>query len=193
MGSYGDIGIAYLIYLCYSSAKEEGSNMREELKYPIVYALQKMTKEAYENYNSFDEVIGYIVSPCYLVEEHLTYYEDGTSKKTYDVVFPRSVDGIYYDTIDNDFIPKYNVFNGYTNTTTVDYITFDYEEAIKKRNIMIKENVFNGINLFLPLEPLETYNDRCGLYMEKIEKYQQRLNKAEPIEQVKEKIKTPLK
>ena len=102
--------------------------MREELKYPIVFALQKMTKEAYENYNSFDEVIGYIVSPCYLVEEHLTYYEDGTSKKTYDVVFPRSVDGIYYDTIDNDFIPKYNVFNGYTNTTTVDYITFDYEK-----------------------------------------------------------------
>ena len=29
--------------------------------------------------------------------------------------------------------------------------------------------------------------------MEKIEKYQQRLNKAEPIEQVKKKIKTPLK
>ena len=53
--------------------------MRDELKYPIVFALQKMTKEAYENYNSFDEVIGYIVSPCYLVEEHLTYYQDGTS------------------------------------------------------------------------------------------------------------------
>ena len=167
--------------------------MRDELKYPVVFALQKMTGVAYTKYNRYDEVIAYIVSPCYLVGEHLTYYEDGTNKKTYDVVFPRSADEIYYDAISEDFIPEYNVFNGYTKTTTVDYITFDYEEAIKKRNTMIKESVFNGLNLFLPLEPLETYNDRCGLYMEKIEKYQQRLNKVEPIEQVKKKIKTPLK
>lgn len=188
MGSYGNIGIAYLIYLCYSSAKEEGSNMRDELKYPRVFALLEMIGETMVNYNRFDEVIGYVVSPCYLVEEHLSYYKDGTNKKTFDVVFPRSVDGIYHDCIDKDFIPEYNVFNGYTNTTTVDYITFDYDEAVKKRDDMIKEKVFNGLNSFLPLEPIETYNDRCVLYMEKIEKYQQRLNKAEPIEQVKKKV-----
>ncbi len=110
-----------------------------------------------------------------MIKECLTYYEDG------------SIGGIYYDCIDIDFIPEYNIFNSYTNTTTVNFITTDYEEAIKKRDTLIKENVFNGINLLLPLEPLETYNDRCVEYMKKIDKYQQRLNETESKEQIKKK------
>lgn len=79
------------------------------------------------------------------------------------------------------------------NSVKVDFVTTDYDKAIKLRDKKIKEEVFNGINLFLPLEPFETYNDRCSEYMDKIEKYQQRLNETEPKEQVKKKIKTPLK
>lgn len=165
--------------------------MRDELKYPKAFALQKMVKEAYIKYNSFDEILGYVVSPCYLIEEHLLYDKDGNSRKEYKVVFPRSVDSIYYDYIDRDYIPDINSYGECKNAVTVDFITYDYEEAIKLRDEKIKDRVFNGTNLFLPLEPIETYNDKCTEYMEKIEKYQQRLNEAEPKEQVKRKIKTP--
>lgn len=74
---------------------------------------------------------------------------------------------------------------------TVNFITTDYDEAIKLRDKKVKEEIFNVINLFIPLEPIETYNDRYSEYMEKIEKYQQGLNEAEPKAQVKRKIKTP--
>ena len=167
--------------------------MKDELKYPRVFALQKMIKEAYVNYNKFDEILGYVVSPCYLINEIISYDRDGISKKTYEVVFPRCVDGIYYDCIDREIIPEINIDNECTNKSIVDYITTDYDEAIKLRDEKIKEEVFNGINLFLPLEPIKTYNDRCTEYMEKIENYQQRINAAESIEQVKRKIKTPAK
>ena len=98
--------------------------MRDELKYPIVFALQKMTKEAYENYNSFDEILGYVVSPCYLIEENLLYDKDGNSCKKYKVVFPRSVDSIYYDYIDRDYIPDINSYGECKNAVTVDFITY---------------------------------------------------------------------
>lgn len=123
----------------------------------------------------------------------VTYDSDGNNKKSYEVVFPRSADGIYYDCVDREFIPKINLDNLCTNKKTVDFITFDYEEAIKLRDKMTKEKVFNGLNLLLPVDPIDTFSKRCDEYMEKIEKYQQRLNKTEPIEQVKTKIKTPLK
>ena len=51
--------------------------MRDELKYPKAFALQKMVKKACIKYNSFDEILGYIVSPCYLIEENLLYDKDG--------------------------------------------------------------------------------------------------------------------
>lgn len=174
--------------------KKEGSNMKDELKYPRVFVLQKMIKEAYINYNSFDEILGYVVSPCYLINETISYDRDGASKKTYEVVFPRHVDAIYYDYIDGEGdVPHINCDTGCMNSVKVDFVTTDYDKAIKLRDKKIKEEVFNGINLFLPLEPFETYNDRCSEYMDKIEKYQQRLNETEPKEQVKKKIKTPLK
>lgn len=165
--------------------------MKDELKYPRVFALLEMRKDTYVNFTRCDEVLAYIASPCYLVAEHLLYDKDGTSTKKYDVVFPRGAGSIFYNCLDSDNIPEYNDVDGYTNTITVDFITVDYDEAINKRNEKIKENILNGSNLFLPSEPIETFRERCLKYMKKIEKYQQRLNDVESKEQVKKKIKTP--
>ena len=49
--------------------------MRDELMYPRAFAIQKMVKEACINYNSFDEILGYVVSPCYLINETISYIE----------------------------------------------------------------------------------------------------------------------
>ena len=38
---------------------------------------------------------------------------------------------------------------------TVNFITTDYDEAIKLRDKKVKEEIFNVINLFIPLEPIE--------------------------------------
>lgn len=43
--------------------------MKDALKYPKVFALLEMRKEVYANYCRFDEIVGYVVSPCYLVRE----------------------------------------------------------------------------------------------------------------------------
>lgn len=163
--------------------------MKDELKYPRVYALLEM-KKAYIKYNHFEEIVGYLVSPCYLVSETVLYDKEGISKKTYEVVFPRDVGDIYFDCGDKENIPHIAYGECY-NAVITDFVTLDYEEAVKKRDEKIREKVFNSINLFFALEPSETYNDRCSEYMEKINLYQEVLNKIEPKEQVKCKIKMP--
>ncbi len=164
--------------------------MNDELKYPRVYALLEMNKECFIRHTRFEETIGIVVSPCYLVGEKSTYYKDGTTRKEYDVVFPRTADDIFHDYFDKECIPEYNL-DGYTNTASVSFVSSSYEEAIKKRNEMIEKNIFNGIHSLLPLEPIESFSERCDEYLKKIEEYQQRLNNVESIEQVKTKIKTP--
>ena len=166
--------------------------MNNELKYPRVYALLEMRKECFIKYTRFEETIGVVVSPCYLVGEKSTYYKDGTTKKEYDVVFPRTADDIFHNYFDKERVPEYNL-DGYTNIASVPFVTSSYEEAIEKRNEMIEKNIFNEIHSFLPLEPIESFAERCDEYMKKIEEYQQRLNNVEPKEQVKRKIKNTCK
>ena len=165
--------------------------MVDELKYPKVYALLEMKEKAWYRGVSFNEISGYLVSPCYLVSESINYNSDGESKKTYEVVFPRDVATVCNNlfSISKADEPQINFDNECVNSLKVDFVTLDYEEAIKARDEKIKEKVFGNVNFILPTEPIETYADRQRKYMEKIEIYQQRLNKHENIEQVKKKVK----
>lgn len=165
--------------------------MQDELKYPKVYALLEMKEKTWYRGVSFNEISGYLVSPCYLVSESICYNSDGESKKTYEVVFPRDVATICNDlfNISKADAPQINFDNECINSLKVDFVTLDYEEAIKVRNEKIKEKVFDEFNFLLSKEPIETYLDRQREFLEKIDLYQQRLNDHEPIEQVKKKVK----
>ena len=161
--------------------------MRDELKYPRAFALFKLKKERWLENIRLEETFGYIVSPCYLIKETTLYAKDGTSKNEYKVVFPRKGIGLCEkdkDIIEN--IPKDNIYFGCTNTTTVDFITCDYEEAIKERDN-------RNLSIISSLEPgnNETHQQMYTRYFIEIDQFQKEIDKIEPKAQVKKKIKTP--
>ena len=101
--------------------------------YPIKYAAMPIidqvgwshgVNELERNY----DVVCYIVSKCYLVNDKTIYKANGQSEKEYEVVFP------YQKTKNNRWeknIPSYNVFNhSCTNSNFVERVFDTYEEAL---------------------------------------------------------------
>ena len=150
--------------------------MRDELMYPRAYALMKVPKQKSDG--GF-----YIVSPCYIVKELLIHMADGRNEKGYEIVYPRRG----YNSR-KEQIPEINNIDSWEciNSFITDYVTYDYEEAIKERDRV-------NSSLLASLRPKEgkTFEEMYRRCREEIEFYQEELNKLEPKEQVKKKIKTP--
>ena len=162
--------------------------MKEELKYPKVFAIMEIKNKSYFNQSGLIDVIGYIVSPSFLVAKTTSYQKNGNKKDKYNVVFPRNVENIIYDIVDlEEITPKYNYDFEIANATEVDFISCDYEEAISRRNELIKENIIGEIALCYREEE---YKEKVKEQIEKINYWQESLNKFEPKEQVKKLTKT---
>ena len=152
--------------------------MIDELKYPRAYALMKVPKQ-----NSDGGF--YIVSPCYVIKELLIHKADGRNEKGYEIVYPRRGYNSKKEQIPEvDKLDSWKCFNSFTT----DYVTYDYEEAIKER-----DRVNSSLLASLRPKEGETFGEMYGQCREEIEFYQEELNKIEPKEQVKRKIKTPAK
>ena len=150
--------------------------MIDELKYPRAYALMKVPKQKSDG--GF-----YIVSPCYIVKELLIHMADGRNEKGYEIVYPRRGYNSKKEQIPEvDKLDSWKCFNSFTT----DYVTYDYEEAIKER-----DRVNSSLLASLRPKEGETFGEMYGQCREEIEFYQEELNKIEPKEQVKRKIKTP--
>ena len=152
--------------------------MIDELKYPRAYALMKVPKQKSDG--GF-----YIVSPCYIVKELLIHMADGRNEKGYEIVYPRRG----YNSREEQ-IPEINKLDSWEciNGFITDYITYDYEEAIKER-----DRVNSSLLASLRPKEGETFGEMYRRCREEIEFYQEELNKLEPKEQVKKKLKTPAK
>ena len=108
---------------------------------------------------------------------------DSRNEKGYEIVYPRRG----YNSREEQ-IPEINKLDSweYINDFTTDYVTYDYEEAIKER-----DRVNSSLLASLHPKEGETFGEMYRRCREEIEFYQEEINKLEPKEQVKKKIKTP--
>lgn len=107
--------------------------------YPIKYTLIPIYEQVgwVHGLNELEreyDIVCYIVSKCYLIDEVKKYHQDGSEEISYSVVFPYQ----RYDSYDTYHIeePSFNLISGYcTNSTKVKEIFNSIEEArnAKKR------------------------------------------------------------
>jgi len=105
-----------------------------KINYPVKYALMPIVEQVgwshglHELERDYD-VVYYIVSKCYLINDLTKYKEDGSSVREYEVVFP------YQPSEFNSWkreIPSYNLMHGgCINSNKVDRLYDTYEEALK--------------------------------------------------------------
>lgn len=161
--------------------------MRDELKYPRAFALMPVRR-----YYSRDYYISnycYIVSPCYIVRKSICYDENGRETNEYEVVFPVCGLSTYEQKTQ---IPEFNSDGICENSHTTNYVTLDYEEALKeclkKNSQKVNRYGYGKIDWDSDFNLKEfSYED----YLTVIKDYQRKLDNLEPKKQVKRKIKTP--
>ena len=122
--------------------------MEENLNYPIKYAvLELKINKGYES-NYEDVTFGYIVSKCYVTNQNIKYFHDGTHEQTYEVVFPyKDIHTFKYSTLlrENEFNEKAQTPIYSLNDTTVSMIFNTYEEAAifkEQANNNFKRSIF---------------------------------------------------
>lgn len=105
-----------------------------KINYPVKYALMPIIEQVgwthglHELERDYD-VVYYVVSKCYLINDTTKYKEDGSIEREYEVVFP------YQPSEFNSWKrekPSYNLMHGgCINSNKVDRIFDTYEEALK--------------------------------------------------------------
>lgn len=112
-----------------------------KINYPIKYAVMPIVEQVgwshglHEMEREYD-VVCYIVSKCYLINDLTKYNENGSVTKEYEVVFPyQSGEFSRWKRV----IPTYNLIHGYCiNGNKVDKIFDSYEDALKYATDMNK-------------------------------------------------------
>lgn len=105
-----------------------------KINYPVKYTAMPIIEQVgwsnglHELERIYD-VVCYIVSKCYLLNDSTKYKEDGHSVKEYEVVFPYQLER-YANW--RRTIPSFNIHSGScTNSEIVDFIFDSYEEALE--------------------------------------------------------------
>lgn len=149
--------------------------------YPVKYALMPIYEMNGWNkgLNSIEpnyEIIGYIVSKCFLIKSSVEYKADGTSKIIYDVVFPYQLSD-YRTMIWSKVDPVTNIYNENLNVTSVDCVFSSLKEAKEECETKNNEIIDSLITCAL-LRPVKSqqevdniinnitfeYNDRMSIY-----------------------------
>ena len=110
--------------------------MKNELNYPIKYAVQELTIQGGFTQNYEEITLGFIVSKCYVINQNTKYLLNGTFETTYKVVFPyKDIDSFrcslskLYNYNEKPAIPKYNYCGECKNANTITKIFDTDEEA----------------------------------------------------------------
>ena len=105
-----------------------------KINYPVKYALMPIIEQVgwthglHELERDYD-VVYYVVSKCYLINDTTKYKEDGSVEREYEVVFPYQLSE--FNSWKRE-IPSYNLIHGgCINSNKVDRIFDTYEETLK--------------------------------------------------------------
>lgn len=152
--------------------------MIKELHYPIKYAVLELKVDGGYAVNYKDITQGFIASKCYVVGNETKYYEDGTSKIIYKVVFPyqdihtfqnqRRINVFEENDIGKRIIPGYDYYNNPYPVNIVDDIYDTYEEAkdaSKQKNHIHRIKLYNNVSFSDP-----EYQKKVDELMDEFEK-----------------------
>ena len=106
--------------------------MNQNLNYPIKYALLELKEPGGWEQNYEDISLCYIVSICYVINQNIRYYADGTTILSYEVVFPyKDIHSFKYRNQFNETAtkPKFSSYNTCLNSNIVSTLFNTYEEA----------------------------------------------------------------
>lgn len=110
--------------------------MENELNYPVKYAVLELKVKGDWKNDYKDRTIGFIASKCRIVSQNIRYFQDGTSKLSYQVVFPyknieeyknRISRNLPFDEIEK--LPNFGSYDNCLNATVVSEIYDTYDEA----------------------------------------------------------------
>lgn len=110
--------------------------MERKLNYPVKYAvLELKTKGGFEQ-DYKDMTVGFIASKCYVIGQNVRYYQDGTSKLSYQVVFPYNDIHNYkwrvarnYQFDEKEISPSFGYYGDCMNANIVLNVFDTYDEA----------------------------------------------------------------
>ena len=113
--------------------------------YPIKYAIMPIYEQVgwmsglHELERNYD-VVGYIVSKCYVVSKKVSYLEDGSEKREFEVVFPYQKTDYTRIHDFNRVYPEFNYNGNCVNSNIVGELYDDFDDAkevVEKLNIDI--------------------------------------------------------
>lgn len=135
-----------------------------KINYPIKYSVMPIIDQSEKN-----DIVCYIVSKCYVINDIKRYEQNGKCSKKYEVVFPYQLagNGIY-----RREEPSFNYYNdNCTNSNIVDCVFDTYEEAVKianEKNIRIYEGKISYLSFDELIEKMDSIKKE---YSEKLKKY----------------------
>jgi hypothetical protein len=117
--------------------------------YPVKYAIMPIYKQTdwIQGLNELErdfEVIGYIVSKCYVLSEKTKYLEDGSKVKEYEVVFPYQKNDYMSDEFKRVY-PKYNINNQCYNSKIVSNLYDNYIDALSNSKTLNDKILANNL------------------------------------------------
>lgn len=148
----------------------------EHVNYPIKYAVMPIVEQVGWSIglNQLEreyDVVTYIVSKCYVVGEQKLNFGDGTSKMSYEVVFP------YKNEYVNRQLPEFNLFSQKcTNSTLVNQCFDSFDAALEVANKLNNDILHHEIGCL-------SFDNNFGSSLEILKrKHQERLDKYKRLE-----------
>lgn len=155
--------------------------MKNELNYPIKYAIQELKINKGYDSNYEDITFGFIISKCYVVNQNIKYHQDGSQTLTYNVVFPyKDIQTFTYEVLTLEYpfneiksTPHYSLWNNCLNDTIVSEIFDTFEEATiykQQQNNNFKRKIFKQLSKISEYDKLlKTFEENqtiCNKYEE---------------------------
>lgn len=110
--------------------------MEKKFKYPVKYAVLELKVKGGWSDNYQDVTMGYIASKCYVIEQNIRFYQDGSSNLSYQVVFPYNDFNSYKTRMADEnpldgkaIAPTFELSGSCTNADTVLDVYDTLEEA----------------------------------------------------------------
>lgn len=150
--------------------------MEEHVNYPIKYAVMPIVEQVGWSIglNQLErdyDVVTYIVSKCYVVGEQKLNFSDGTSKMSYEVVFP------YQNEYMDRQLPEFNIFSQKcTNSTFVNQCFDSFDVALEVANKLNNDILHHEIGCL-------SFDNNFDTSLEILKrKHQERLDKYKRLE-----------
>lgn len=149
--------------------------MENKLNYPIKYAVLELKVRGNWKNDYNEKTVGFIASKCHVISQNIRYLENGTSKLSYQVVFPYiNIEG-YKNRMLRDLpfaeierVPSFGPGGDCLNATIVPEIFDTYDEAsevAKNENYKIQMPLARAlpISIYSPLRELKREEKRQKL------------------------------